>query len=209
MIQRTNFPASSLPIVDATHACPCGGGADLAAETPAFAAALPEGHVLRTFVVEHARLLSSLDGLDAAIAAIQDARDWTEAREEIEKVQKIAEHLVGAESHHQREERVLFVRLGERGVFGPPQALTREHEQLRSLEKTLAGLAAAPDRSSFAAWRNGLRSTAQTLAHALREHIFKENTVLYPFALRVIAEEDVWRTMRAECDAIGYCCFSP
>jgi hypothetical protein len=40
----------------------------------------------------------------------------------------------------------------------------------------------------------------------LREHIAKEDGVLYPLALRVIREPSTWAELRARCDAIGYCC---
>jgi DUF438 domain-containing protein len=44
---------------------------------------------------------------------------------------------------------------------------------------------------------------------ALRDHIFKENNVLYPAALEVIEDESVWTRLKQECDKIGYCCFKP
>jgi len=43
----------------------------------------------------------------------------------------------------------------------------------------------------------------------LREHISKENDILYPISLEVIPEEIVWQNMKKECDKIGYCCFTP
>jgi DUF438 domain-containing protein len=47
------------------------------------------------------------------------------------------------------------------------------------------------------------------IASTLREHIFKENNILYPMALQVVADEGVWQRLKTECDAIGYCCFTP
>ena len=43
----------------------------------------------------------------------------------------------------------------------------------------------------------------------LRDHIFKENNILYPTALEVIKENSVWKKMKDDCDKIGYCCFTP
>jgi hypothetical protein len=42
----------------------------------------------------------------------------------------------------------------------------------------------------------------------LSSHIFKENNVLYPAALKVISEEE-WSGIREDFDEIGYCCFTP
>ena len=44
----------------------------------------------------------------------------------------IAKHLLGAKAHRQREEQVLFPELEKRGVFGPPQVMRMEHEDLRN-----------------------------------------------------------------------------
>ncbi|HLF85906.1 MAG TPA: hypothetical protein VI584_02375 [Nitrospiria bacterium] len=43
----------------------------------------------------------------------------------------------------------------------------------------------------------------------LRDHIFKENNILCPMALQVIPEKNSWDKMKAECDKIEYCCFTP
>ncbi len=43
----------------------------------------------------------------------------------------------------------------------------------------------------------------------LRDHIFKENNILYPMAVQVILEPEKWADMKLKCDEIGYCCFTP
>jgi|GEM_PF-1928779 len=43
----------------------------------------------------------------------------------------------------------------------------------------------------------------------LRDHIFKENTILYPAAFRAIRDPKVWDDILHKCDEIGYCCFTP
>ena len=42
----------------------------------------------------------------------------------------------------------------------------------------------------------------------LRDHIFKENYILYPSSLEVIEEKEVWDDMKKRCDEIGYCSFT-
>ena len=54
-----------------------------------------------------------------------------------------------------------------------------------------------------------LDEVVRFLAPTLREHIFKENNILYPTALEVIDNTEVWVRLKGECDKIGYCCFKP
>jgi len=42
----------------------------------------------------------------------------------------------------------------------------------------------------------------------LSSHIFKENNILFPTALRVIKNKE-WFDIRQNFDEIGYCCFTP
>ncbi len=37
----------------------------------------------------------------------------------------------------------------------------------------------------------------------------KENEILYPMALEVIKEKEIWQKMKVTADKIGYCCFTP
>lgn len=170
---------------------------------------LKPGHVIHTMVSEHEMILGFLDQLEMTNQAIQVMESYDSEREELKKLMHIAEHLVGAEPHHQREEEVLFPELEKRGVLGPPQIMRMEHEDLRRRKKELQELAESVDRMEFDAFKKRLDKVAKFITFTLRDHIFKENNVLYPTALQVIQEDGVWDEMRVECDKIGYCCFTP
>ena len=49
-----------------------------------------------------------------------------------------------------------------------------------------------------------LRQAAQTLVSVLREHIYKEDTILYPMSLRLIHDEADWAELKRRCDKVGY-----
>lgn len=166
-------------------------------------------HVIHTMVSEHEKILGFLDELERANQAVQKMESYNDGREEFEKLMHVAEHLVGAEPHYQREEEVLFPEIEKRGVFGPPQVMRMEHEYLRSAKEELKELTETADKMGFDAFKERLDTVARPLIEALRDHIPKENNILYPAALQVIQEDEVWRRMRLECDRIGYCCFTP
>lgn len=171
---------------------------------------LEPGHIVRILISEHEEILSFLDELEKVNQAIQQMENYDRQKQEFKKLTHIAEHLVEAESHHQREEDVLFPEVEKRGVFGPPQIMRMEHEELRTRKKELKELAETVDQLNFNTFKKRLDTVAKFLVLTLRDHIFKENNILYPTALKVIGEDnEIWDKLRAECDEIGYCCFTP
>lgn len=166
-------------------------------------------HVIETMVSEHEEILGFLDELEKANQTIQKVEGYDSEKEEFKRLMHIAEHLVGAEPHHQREEEVLFPEIEKRGVFGPPQVMRMEHEDLRRRKEELKELAETVGKTDFDTFKRRLDTVANFITFTLRDHIFKENNILYPTALQVIPEDEVWREMRMACDKIGYCCFTP
>lgn len=167
------------------------------------------GHVVSIMISEHQMILGFLDQLDALNEAIQGVESYDGERGEFQALRLVAEHLVGAEPHHQREEEVLFPQLEARGIFGPPQVMRVEHHDLRTRKEELKTLAENVASMDFDAFRRRLDAASKALVPTLREHIFKEDHILYPTALKVIKEPELWRDMALARDRIGYCCFTP
>jgi len=94
--------------------------------------------------------------------------------------------------HHAKEEKLLFVKMGERGMpveGGPIAVMLREHEQGRGfLRATGEALprAGAGDLAAAAAVGDNLAGYVRLL----RAHILKENNVLFPMADRLYSDED-------------------
>jgi len=172
-------------------------------------AQVESGHVLHTLVAEHDMILGFLNDLAAVNEAIQEMEQYNAGREEFARLEHIAEHLVAAEGHHRREEEVLFPELESRGVTGPPQVMRQEHNALRPRKRELHELAQNVARMDFADFKARVNDAVKFIVPTLEDHIFKENNILYPAALRLIEDEDVWARLKVECDQIGYCCFTP
>lgn len=94
--------------------------------------------------------------------------------------------------HHAKEEQHLFPLLEARGIprdGGPIGCMLSEHEQGREHVRAVLGAldaAAAGDRSA----RQTVRERATAYAALLRQHIDKENNVLFPFGDQVLAAGD-------------------
>lgn len=170
---------------------------------------LKPGHVIHTLMEEHKMILGFLDDLEKTNYSLQQENKYDAKNEDFKKLEHIAEHLVGAEPHHQREEEVLFPEIEKRGVSGPTEMMRREHEEFRPKKKEIVKLCAALPKTDFQDFKKELKEAADFLISMLREHIAKENDILYPLALEVIQEEAVWQEMKKACDKIGYCCFTP
>jgi DUF438 domain-containing protein len=172
-------------------------------------ASLPPGHVVGTLIHEHDAILGFLDMLWQGNQAIQRLSAYPGPTPEFQKLAHIAEHLVETERHHQREEDVLFPELEKRGLQGPPMVMREEHKQLRPRKRQLQELVTNVDGQDFGEFKRRLGELVGFIVPTLREHIYKENNILYPAALQVIEDERVWQRLKSECDAIGYCCFTP
>lgn len=170
---------------------------------------LKKGHVVHTLTQEHAEILKFLDSLDETNGVIQKAKSLNAAGKDLEFLKHIAHHLVGAEFHHKREEEVLFPEIEKRGISGPTNVMRQEHNELRKRKKEILELAESADKNNFEEFKEKLSQKTDFVVSVLRDHIYKEDNILYPMALEAIEDEATWRKMKLACDKIGYCCFTP
>lgn len=150
-----------------------------------------------TLVAEHRLILRMIALLErnAPRTAAGDYSNWHFYLDGVDFIRNYADRF-----HHAKEEDVLFAALVKNGMppeNSPVAAMLMEHDQGRAfvrgmetaVRETLAGL---PGRE------NTIAENALAYAALLRDHIAKEDEILYPLAERVIPE-----AMRAEI-AAGY-----
>jgi hemerythrin-like domain-containing protein len=111
--------------------------------------------------------------------------------------------------HHQKEEGVLFKAMEAAGMpsdDGPIAVMLSEHEQGRAHTRAMADAAAKWDAGDDEARRTTV-TAARAYAALLREHILKEDSVLFPMAAHTIPQgkhasvsEDVERVERTEAE---------
>jgi hemerythrin-like domain-containing protein len=94
--------------------------------------------------------------------------------------------------HHMKEEELFFPMLERKGIprdGGPVGVMLHEHEEGRALIREMVIAAEAyhqGEESAPARWSRAARAYAQLL----REHIFKENNVLFIMAERVLTSAE-------------------
>jgi PAS domain S-box-containing protein len=165
-------------------------------------------HPLGILLEEHKILLQLLEKLTTTADIIGQACDMVYVGDDLTQMKKIVEELSDAEKHYVREENVLFPVLEKHGITEPPAIMWMEHDKIRECKKQIYGMVEKYEARDFQEFKKSLVDRARSLNSMLSSHIFKENTVLYPAALKVIPKDE-WSGIRSEFDEIGYCCFTP
>ena len=169
---------------------------------------IPAEHPISILMEEHKIMLRIAEKLNAITNKVQQINDTSYVGEEIHNLEHIAVDFLDAEKHYLREENVLFPSLEKHGITEPPAIMWMEHNQIREKKKQLNQIIENYNTISFQDFKKKLGETAEALNSLLPSHFFKENSILFPTALRVITDKE-WKEIRNEFDEIGYCCFTP
>jgi hemerythrin-like domain-containing protein len=126
---------------------------------------------------EHRLILRVLGAVDSAAIRLSAGGALPEGwwQQALEWLRQFADH-----NHHAKEERWLFPALAKAGVpvqGGPVGVMLAEHERGRALIRTM-------ERHDL----RGRTEAARQYVELLREHIDKENGVLFPLAEAVLDE---------------------
>lgn len=168
-------------------------------------AAIEPWHPLRTMVEEHEEILRNLARLEALASRVRQADSL--ATGVVRELAAVADNLLAAEPHHAREEAVIFPELAKRGLDKAIAAMESEHEELRAKKRELRALAERAATLPFAEFRRTLDELAEFIVYDLSDHIHKENHIIYPAAVRLVREKELWPELKKRCDEIGYCRF--
>lgn len=172
-------------------------------------AALTQGHLLATLYTEHDLILGNVEDLDYANALVQVSEDYDKVALMASQLQVVAENLLAAAPHHRREEDLLFPMAERHGLVGPPAAMSAQHARLDYRKMRLHAICASAASLPFAEFKKQLNATARMLSLEIRDHIFRENNVLYPAVLAAIDSPEVWEEMARTSEEIGICDFWP
>jgi hemerythrin-like domain-containing protein len=145
---------------------------------------------------EHEVILDVLAALEAMIrpAALAEGLDLRSAEEALEFLRCFADRC-----HHGKEEQHLFPAMAARGLpreVGPLAVMAAEHDQGRALLARMAvGLAEAKQGEPAGQARFGAATAAYV--ELMRDHIEKENGVLFPMGDGMLAEAQQTELLRA------------
>ena len=165
-------------------------------------------HPIKILEKEHEAILKNIDVLEKSLERIRKGKDFSDIKSEMPKLEKVSHIFEEAELHHKREEDVLFPLMEKKGMDGPPSVMRMEHDELRKRKKGLKNALLNAKKMKYGEFASKIEENGDFIISVLREHINKENTILYPMSMEVVSEEE-WKDARKRFDKIGYCCFSP
>jgi hemerythrin-like domain-containing protein len=146
------------------------------------------GTPTQVLMEEHELILQALGALEKRLNSMQEpaAADRAYFEKGVEFLRGFADKC-----HHGKEEDLLFKRMGERGFptqGGPIAVMLSEHQAGRAFIRGIAEAAARIGTDPKAG--DALRHNGYGYIALLRDHIAKENQVLFPMADRVLSAED-------------------
>jgi len=138
---------------------------------------------------DHQNILKQLDSLEAVIS--QPIIDYTKIKAFLRFTKTFAE------PHHQKEEQVLFPALEKKGIpneGGPIGMMLLEHTTKRNYLIKMREAIKENDEDK-------LKKNTQAMISILKDHIYKENNILYPCAQDALTEEDL-ASLASQCERI-------
>ncbi len=158
--------------------------------------AAPAARPTSVLVAEHRvieRVLGALDRM-AARARDEGALDVADAHDVVHFLREFADRC-----HHGKEEARLFPAMESRGLphdAGPTAVMRAEHEEGRAYVRAMAASITGP-----APHVAGFARAGAGFVHLLRDHIAKEDQVLFPMADGMLDDAEQARLLRAFADA--------
>ncbi|HOK67115.1 MAG TPA: DUF438 domain-containing protein [Anaerohalosphaeraceae bacterium] len=168
---------------------------------------LPDSHILRKVAAEHDLFRCFLADLEEVAAEIDRQSSLSAASPELMRLSHILEHLQGMAEHIAREDDVIFPMLKKQGWETLCRSIEKEHLYLQIAIEDLLKLRMAFQNMSFGVFKNQLTSLVRYIGPAMREHLFREEYVLFALALTAAQESSLWETMKTVCREIDYCGF--
>ncbi|MHC4622383.1 MAG: DUF438 domain-containing protein [Planctomycetota bacterium] len=168
---------------------------------------LPHGHVIQRLLYEHQMVQCFLVDLEDVNAVVSRLPYISGTAREYVRLLHIVSHLSTGDQHIDIEERILFPEMEKMGIFVLPKILTTEHFHLREYTEQLQELIYKCCATDLEQFKRSLDRIVIDIVPLKREHIFKEDNILYPIAFKTVKADSVWNQLNAMCEQVGYSCF--
>ena len=165
---------------------------------------LPDNHILRKMMAEHDLIRCYLADLNNVAVTIRCLNDLTDVSSEFRNLCHIVRQLCGIKEHIEREEYIIFPCLTQLGWMGLYQTAQTEHAKIRIDIDNLVGLITSFNEIRLEEFKALLIMIVQRLSTIILEHLSYEDDLLCPISLVVIDDDNVWKSIKALCDDIGY-----
>ena len=164
-----------------------------------------DGHILQKMTAEHGVFRCLAAELSEATAGLRATECMSDTAAEYRRLIHVVGHLCAMKEHFEREDDVILPYLRRFGWANLCVVAENEHAQLRAQIDSLTSLVTGIQAFSPEDFQTALAAGVERFCSCLSEHLSFEDGLLWPIALVVIDNPDVWRTMKTFCEEIGYC----
>lgn len=168
-------------------------------------AKLNNNHIIRKVIAEHDLTRCYIADLEDLTKEIDKMATIKDVSLEFRKLTHTIEHLDAMEEHIEREEDVIFPMLKKHGWKTLCRASQSDHVYIRIAVSDLVKLIAGFKEPKIDEFKIRLKSITKYLCPRLKDHLFQEENILYPIALELVRDKNIWHKMKEICDEIGYC----
>ena len=165
-------------------------------------AKLPANHIVRKVIAEHDLTRCYLAELEDVNKEIQEMDEISDVSLQFRKLTHIIQHLDAMEEHIEREEDVIFPALKKHGWTALCRASMSDHVYIRIAVSDLVKLIAGFNTTKPDEFKARLKSITKYLTTRLRDHLFHEENILYPIALELMKDKQVWKKIKDVCEEI-------
>ncbi|GBE26096.1 hemerythrin HHE cation binding domain protein [bacterium BMS3Bbin03] len=169
---------------------------------------VPPGHPVHTFEHENRAIEWEIASLRKLFDELDELADEEDATDLFLSIRKHFNALLDVEKHYQRKENLLFPFLEKNEITGPSTVMWGKHNEIREFLK--ASIEALEAVQSITAGEAGtvVKLVLIPAVDAIEEMIFKEEQILFPMSLDVLAEND-WIEIYRQSLEIGFCLYDP
>lgn len=164
------------------------------------------GHPVETFRSENSaikRLAEMMLGQLPALLA--DGKPVT--TQSVGHIREALNSLLDIEKHYLRKEHLLFTCLERHGITGPSKVMWAKDDEIRSLLRSLEQAVCTEVREEQS-WKRQVIAAAQAALSAVLDMVFKEEQILLPMAVKLLAEDE-WVEIWAQSPQFGWCIVDP
>ncbi|MHC4236865.1 MAG: hemerythrin domain-containing protein [Planctomycetota bacterium] len=167
-------------------------------------ATLPDNHILQKILAEHTLARCYLGDLIQITDQINCLDTLTDVSSEFRRLLRVIDHFYQFKRHIEREEDIVFPYLRKYGWKGLCKADEDEHKKIVTDIDNLVALAPSLNTIKLDNFNRYLQKIVKHFVPMLLGHLSYEEELLWPIALVVVDDANIWETIKALSDEFEY-----
>jgi DUF438 domain-containing protein len=167
---------------------------------------IPAGHPVDVFIHENRALLEVIKNAEDLFGSMGGLEE-SGFNDHLIRLQTCFNELMDVDKHYQRKEYLLFPYLEKNEITGPPKVMWGKHDEIREQLKGCLEILKTPGLT-----RKDLEDSLELIFHpalkALADMVQKEEEILFPMCMDVLAMEDWW-SIHQQTLEIGFTLYDP